>query len=103
MPYDADAQGQLLLNFEQASLGDGKRSLCTLAYNATMPRKLVWIHSQDFEGFACAECHWVFKTAGALVGKTFDQMKQIYEAERDKEFAAPTRANFPKAINPTKF
>jgi hypothetical protein len=37
----------------------------------------------------------VFKTAGALVGKTFDQMKQIYEAERDKEFAAHTCANFP--------
>jgi hypothetical protein len=45
----------------------------------------------------------VFKTAGALVGKTFDQMKQIYEAERDKEFAAHTCANFQKAINPTKF
>jgi hypothetical protein len=45
----------------------------------------------------------VFKTAGALVGKTFNQMKQIYEAERDREFAADTCANFQKAINPTKF
>jgi hypothetical protein len=45
----------------------------------------------------------VFKTAGALVGKTFDQNKQIYQAERDKEFAAHTCANFPKAISATKF
>jgi hypothetical protein len=45
----------------------------------------------------------VFKTAGALVGKTFDQMKQIYGAERDKKFSAHTCANFQKAINPTKF
>jgi hypothetical protein len=45
----------------------------------------------------------VFKTAGALVGKTFDQTKQIYEAERDQEFAANTCANYQKAINPTKF
>jgi hypothetical protein len=45
----------------------------------------------------------VFKTAGALVGKTFDQMKQICEAERDKEFAVHTCANFQKAINATKF
>jgi hypothetical protein len=45
----------------------------------------------------------VFKTAGALVGKTFGQMKQICEAERDKEVAAPTCANFQMAINPTKF
>ena len=31
----------------------------------------------------------MFKTAGALVGKTFDQMKQICEAERDKEIRSP--------------
>ena len=67
-----------------------------------MPRKLVWIQSQNFEGFGCSECHWVFKSTGALVGKTFDQMKQIYEAERDKEFAAHPCANFQEAINPEK-
>jgi hypothetical protein len=67
-----------------------------------MPRKLVWIQSQNFEGFGCSECHWVFKSTGALVGKTFDQMKQIYEAERDKDFAARTCAN-EEAINPKNF
>jgi hypothetical protein len=68
-----------------------------------MPRKLVWIQSQNFEGFGCSECPWVFKSTGDLVGKTFDHMKQIYEAERDKEFATHVCANFEEAINPKKF
>jgi hypothetical protein len=53
-----------------------------------MPRNLVWIKRSTFEGFGCSECEWEFKSTKALVGKTFDQMKQTYEAERDKEFAA---------------
>jgi hypothetical protein len=76
--------------------------LLILAYNAAMPRKLVWIEVQNFQGFGCSECEWVFKSAGALVGKTFDQMKQTYEAERDKEFAAHVCSKFPKANNPKK-
>jgi hypothetical protein len=38
----------------------------------------------------------------ALVGKTFNQMKQAYEAERDKEFAAHACSEFPKANKPKK-
>jgi len=68
-----------------------------------MPRELVWIHSQNFEGFGCSECHWVFESTDAVVGKTFDQMKEIYEAARDKEFAGHSCANFQKAISPKKF
>jgi len=45
----------------------------------------------------------VFKTAGALVDTTFERIKQIYEAERDQEFAAHICANFQKALTPTKF
>ena len=76
--------------------------LLNVAYNAAMPRKLVWIKTQNFQGFGCFECQWVFKTTGALVGKSFDQMKQTYEAKCDKEFAAHACANFPGAINPKK-
>jgi|HubBroStandDraft_2_1064218.scaffolds.fasta_scaffold15200_4 hypothetical protein len=54
-----------------------------------MPRELVWVKHSNFEGFGCSECQWVFKTSGALKGKTLDQMKQSYEAERDKAFACP--------------
>jgi hypothetical protein len=68
--------------------------------NAAMPRKLVWIESQNFRGFGCTECQWVFKPAGALVGTSLDQMKQTYEAECNKEFAPHACAKFPRAISP---
>jgi len=58
------------------------------AYTAAMPRKLVWIENQNFQGFGCSECNWMFKPASALVGGSLDEMKQRYEAQRDKEFAA---------------
>jgi hypothetical protein len=44
----------------------------------------------------------VFNSTGTLVGESLDQMKQTYEAERDKEFAAHACATFPRAINPKK-
>jgi hypothetical protein len=58
------------------------------AYTATMPRKLVWIENRSFQGYGCSECNWKFKPANALVGGSLDEMKQRYEAQRDKEFAA---------------
>jgi hypothetical protein len=53
-----------------------------------MPRKLVWIENQNFQGFGCSECNWMFRPASALVGGSLDEMKQKYEAQRDNEFAA---------------
>ncbi len=53
-----------------------------------MPRKLVWIENQNFEGFGCSECNWVFKPSSAIVTKSLDEMKQEYGAQRVKEFAA---------------
>ncbi len=77
----------------------------SLAYTAAMPRKLVWIESQTFEGFGCSECNWAFKPPGALVGESLDEMKEKYEAQRDKEFAAHVcvkhaRATSAKIANP---
>jgi hypothetical protein len=72
--------------------------LVILAYNAVMPRSLVWIERPDFVGFGCSECHWVFHSAGPLIGTSLDQMKRTYESERDKEFAAHTCAKYPTAI-----
>ena len=57
------------------------------AYTAAMPRKLVWIENATFEGFGCSECTWVFKPSSAIVKESLDEMKQEYEAQRDKEFA----------------
>ena len=52
-----------------------------------MPRQLVWTKGQNFEGFGCSDCNWVFKSPGPFVGESLDEMKRKYEAQRDKEFA----------------
>jgi hypothetical protein len=65
-----------------------------------MPRKLVWIESQDFLGFSCRECGWMFKLSGELDGESLDKMKRKYEAERDKEFAAHVCDKHPRATRP---
>jgi hypothetical protein len=51
-----------------------------------MPRKLVWLENQNLQGFDCSECNWVFKPSGIPVGETLEEMKRLYEAQRDKEF-----------------
>jgi hypothetical protein len=65
-----------------------------------MPRKLVWIEKQNFQGFGCGECNWVFRPSGAPLHESLDAMKQNYEAQRDKEFAAHVCAQNPKAARP---
>jgi hypothetical protein len=69
-------------------------------YTAAMPRKLVWIEGQTFEGFGCSECSWVFETSTALVAESLDEMKQKYEAQRDNEFAAHVCVKPPRASRP---
>ena len=65
-----------------------------------MPRKQVWIESQKFEGFGCSECNWVFKPSGTPVDESLDDMKQKYEGQRDKEFAAHVCVKHPRATMP---
>ena len=65
-----------------------------------VPRKLVWIEKQNFQGFGCAECNRLFKPSGVLVRESLDEMKQKYEAQRDKEFAAHVCVKNPGAARP---
>ena len=66
-----------------------------------MRRKLVWIENRkNFEGFGCSECNWVFRPLDVVVGKSLDEMKRKYEAQRDKEFAAHICAEHPRATSP---
>jgi hypothetical protein len=65
-----------------------------------MARKLVWIETKIFVGSGCSECQWVFKSTSPFVGRSLDKMKEAYEAERDKEFAAHVCAKFPRANKP---
>jgi hypothetical protein len=52
-----------------------------------MKRDLIWIAKPNFEGFGCSECNWVFEPSDALSGKSLNELKQKYEAQRAKEFA----------------
>lgn len=69
-----------------------------------MARRLTWVERQDFQGYSCSECDWVFEpTSGVFgFGRSLDEMKQAYEAERDKAFAAHVCANFSVEIDPKK-
>jgi len=61
-----------------------------------MKRMLVWIEHQGFGGFGCTECSWRFEPSNEPVGKSFDEMKQNFESQRDKEFASHLCADHPK-------
>lgn len=67
----------------------------------TMLRKLIWIEKPRFQGSACSECGWVFKPLGPPVGNSLDEMKEIYERLRDKEFASHVCVEYPRT-NQTK-
>jgi len=62
-----------------------------------MRRKLVWVERQDFQGWACTECAWAFNPLGPVVGTSIDEMKALYEQQRDKEFAVHVCAAHPRA------
>jgi len=65
-----------------------------------MRRKLVWIENQNFAGFGCSKCNWVFKPPRRRVGGgSLHEMKRKYEARRDKKFAAHVCAEHRSAIN----
>ena len=64
-----------------------------------MHRKLVWVDSHTFQGWACSECVWAFKPLGPVIDESIDDMKMHYENQRDKEFASHVCADHPR---PTK-
>jgi hypothetical protein len=64
-----------------------------------MSRKLVLIEAQSFWGWGCSECAWVFTSAGSPTGKSIYEMKQNYEQQREKAFAAHDCARHPRARN----
>src|SRR5438876_8120245 len=42
---------------------------------AAMRRKLVWVERQNFQGWICNECAWVFKPSGTITGRSLDEIK----------------------------
>jgi len=67
-----------------------------------MPRKLVWLEEDRFRGFACSECSWRFESSTPPTGKSFDEMMQNFELQRDKAFASHVCTDHPKTTGPKR-
>jgi hypothetical protein len=65
-----------------------------------MSRKLVWIEQPRFRGWGCSECAWVFNPSSTPTGKSFDEMMQNFELQRDGEFTSHVCADHPRAKSP---
>jgi hypothetical protein len=62
-------------------------------------RKQIWIEGSRIQGSGCSECAWIFNPSGPPTGDSLDEMKEIYERHRDKEFAAHVCAEHPRPRN----
>ena len=60
-------------------------------------RNLVWVERQNFQGWACTECAWVFNPSGPPAGESIDEMKTNYTQRRDKEFTSHACADYARA------
>jgi hypothetical protein len=81
----------------QAAFVENVAETAVEASNVTIRRKLVWVESQNFQGWACSECAWAFKPLGPLVGQSIDEMKMHYERQRDSEFTSHVCAQHPRS------
>ena len=52
------------------------------------PRKLMRVEGQNFRGWGCSECAWVFHPSGPPVGKSLDEMTRNFQMQLAKEFAS---------------
>lgn len=62
-----------------------------------MSRKLILVKNENFQGYGCSMCNWVFNPSGPFVGNTLHEMISKYKAQRDKDFAAHLCAESPKS------
>jgi hypothetical protein len=51
-----------------------------------LSRKLVWGERQNFKGWGCSECAWVFNPTGPPIGKSVDEMKRNFQVQLSEEF-----------------
>ena len=54
-------------------------------------RKLVWVEGQNFEGWGCSECAWVFNPSNPPIGKSLDEMTRFFRRNSSKSLR-PTLA-----------
>jgi hypothetical protein len=51
-----------------------------------MPRRVIWIEKQNFQGFGCSGCDWRFEASGMPEGNSLEEMERKFKEQRDKEF-----------------
>jgi hypothetical protein len=59
-------------------------------------RKLVRVEGQNFRGWGCSECAWVFNPSGPPTGDSLDEMKRNFQAQLSEEFASHACAKRPR-------
>jgi hypothetical protein len=67
-----------------------------------MTRKLIWIEQERFRGFGCSECAWVFKSSSTPAGKSFDEMMENFELQRDRGFSSHVCSAHPRTTSTPK-
>ena len=66
-----------------------------------MARKLVWIETQNFQGFGCSQCSWMFKPTGVISGESLDEMRKDFEVQLEKDFTAHVCVKHPESRKPS--
>jgi len=51
-----------------------------------MPRRVIWIEKQNFQGFACSGCDWRFEPSGMPEGNSLEEMERHFKEQLAKEF-----------------
>jgi hypothetical protein len=59
-------------------------------------RKMVWVESATKVGWTCSDCTWIFSPSGPPLGKSMAEMRENYELQCAKEFAAHVCVQHPK-------
>ena len=63
-------------------------------------RKMIWVKSAQMEGWACSECAWAFNPSGPPQGTTINEMKLLFERQRDREFESHVCARHARRTAP---
>jgi rubredoxin len=58
--------------------------------------KLIWTEGQNFAGWGCAKCGWVFNPAGPAVGNSIDEMKEHFRTQLSQKFASHSCPDHPR-------
>ena len=64
-------------------------------------RRLEWVERNNFQGWACSECAWVFNPSDPVKGDSLDDMKREFEEQRAKESRLTSAPNIEAREEPS--